>query len=136
MDADLRDVEFVFHLKNQPYVRKASYSQKKILWENHVNWFKENYKYFKIICLGSYQIGYVRVHKGDIIGDIHIALLKDYQGKGIGTKVIKRMTKKHKHLTTQVLLRNKISIKMFEKSGFKKMGKIKKSNKIAVVMKK
>jgi len=135
-DAVLEDAEFVLYLKNQPYVRKASYSQKNILWEEHLKWFKENYKYFKIICLGNYQIGYVRVHKGDSTGDIHIALLKEHHGRGIGTKVIKQMVKKHKHLTTQVLISNKPSRKIFEKAGFKEVGKIKKNNKIAVVMEK
>lgn len=122
VNAKPEDAVFILHLKNQSYVRNASYSTRKILLKEHLKWFGYNYKYFKIICLGVHQIGYVRVHKGDSTGDIHIALLKEHQNKGIGTKIIKIMAKIHKSLRTQVLLSNKSSIRMFEKAGFKKIG--------------
>ena len=122
MDAYFKDARFVLNLKNQPYVRKNSYNKNKIRWSAHIRWFKQNYKYYKIICADHHQIGYVRVNKEDKNGDIHIALLKEYHDKGIGTKVIRDMVKKHKNLTTQVVIDNTASQRMFEKAGFKKIG--------------
>ena len=68
-------------------------------------------------------IGCIRYKQDDLRGDIYIALLKKYHNKGIGTKMLKLLIKKKPiRITSNIHIRNRSSIRTFEKAGFKLYG--------------
>jgi RimJ/RimL family protein N-acetyltransferase len=76
---------------------------------------KYNDNYY--VCLNE-QIpcGYI----GEINGDIRLCTSPEFQGLGVGTFMIKELTKIKKNIFAKIKIENISSIKAFEKAGYEK----------------
>ncbi len=53
----------------------------------------------------------------------HLAVLPEYQGQGIGTRIVKSLLRKYKDFHQQVLVADGRAIEFYKKCGFKNTGK-------------
>ena len=131
--ANLSDIEDLFCWRNHPSVRKNSFNNSKILWEEHVEWFSSSLIDFnRLICIaerGDEKIGMVRFDYHDEFKVyISIYLNPDFIGKGFGSEVLdlalnffrKNNQWNCEKILAKVLVDNIASIKIFEKAGFEK----------------
>lgn len=109
------DCDFIYNLRNKPYVRSASWNTEKLDYSKHKEWFKNNYKYYYII---EDRKGFVRVKDGEI----SIAVVKEEQNTGLGTAALKEVTKIHPNLKAEVKIDNVQSLNFFINAGFKPVG--------------
>lgn len=128
-NAELRDMHNIYELANDNEIRKNSFNQDKIEFEDHKNWFVNKLKdkncLFVVAEANNNFIGQVRF---DIRMDeavISISINKNFRGLGIGTVTIKKALDylKSLHSTIKVIKAytkktNVSSIKLFEKSNF------------------
>jgi RimJ/RimL family protein N-acetyltransferase len=128
------DIPFLWYLRNCPYIRKVSRNSKAIPLEEHIEWITPVFlgltsKQLFIIEDRGTPAGYMRLdllEKGK--AEVSIALIKDFQGKGLGTKALKSaLSEAKRQNATNVLATvhkdNVASQKLFEKLGFKKQGR-------------
>lgn len=145
--ARITDVRDVFELSNDPIVRKNSFLQEKILWEQHEPWFAQKLNDEKTIfyVIKSPQedfIGYVRFDpEGDLEHRISIHLVDSFRGKGLGKKIIEQATSQAinngltKTINAYIKEENVPSLKSFEKAGYGHAGKTVKHDVTCIVMK-
>lgn len=98
--AEERDCKNVFLLSTMDYVRKNSFNTEKILWENHVEWFKkaltsEKIKFFIIEEDGF--IGQVRLSVCGSTAAVSISLLEEFQHKGYAYFAMKKIIDEHSY---------------------------------------
>ena len=93
------------------FIDKAQISKKE--QEIYMNKYNDNY----YVCLNE-QIpcGYI----GEINGDIRLCTSPEFQGLGVGTFMIKELTKIKKNIFAKIKVENISSIKAFEKAGYEK----------------
>jgi hypothetical protein len=115
--ATIDDCDFIFKLRNESYVRDASWNTGKIKYSNHKEWFKNNYKYYHII---GDRKGFIRVKDNEV----SIAIKKTEQKKGLGTAALKEIAEKYPNLKAEVKINNKQSYNFFINAGFKPVGYI------------
>lgn len=113
--ATMDDCDFIYNLRNEPYVRNASWNTKTIDYSKHKEWFKNNYKYYYII---GDRKGFVRI-KDD---EVSIAVVKGEQNTGLGTAALDEIAKMHPNLKAEVKLDNIQSLNFFINAGFKPTG--------------
>lgn len=105
----------LLELKNEHKIRKFSLvSHGEIPLDTHKKWFEKNKHKIRIILKDGKFAGDVRV---DDDGEVSIRLKKEFRGQGIGTEVLKLVDGK---LYAKIVPENEASIRLFEKSGFKK----------------
>lgn len=133
--ANISDLEFYFNLRNMKHIREQSFNDNPILPENHREWFErkltENSTFLFVIQKDSSNIGQVRIDIIDDSGEIDVAILPDYWGKGYGSwgiskachKVFKTRTDVHE-IKALIKNENRGSISSFKKAGFIITGKI------------
>ena len=115
--ATMEDCKFIYNLRNQLYVRNASWDTEIIDYSEHENWFKNNFKYYYII---NDNKGFIRVKDGEV----SIAILEEQQNKGLGTSALKEITNLYPNLKAEVKLDNLKSLYFFINAGFKPIGLI------------
>ena len=93
------------------FIDKVQISKKE--QEIYMNKYNDNY----YVCLNK-QIpcGYI----GEINGDIRLCTSPEFQGLGVGTFMIKELTKIKKNIFAKIKVENISSIKAFEKAGYEK----------------
>ena len=93
------------------FIDKVQISKK----EQEIYMKKYNDNYY--VCLNE-QIpcGYI----GEINGDIRLCTSPEFQGLGVGTFMIKELTKIKKNIFAKIKIENISSIKAFEKAGYEK----------------
>ena len=93
------------------FIDKVQISKKE--QEIYMNKYNDNY----YVCLNE-QIpcGYI----GEINGDIRLCTSPEFQGIGVGTFMIKELTKIKKNIFAKIKVENISSIKAFEKAGYEK----------------
>ncbi|MDA7577948.1 GNAT family N-acetyltransferase [Flavobacteriales bacterium] len=93
------------------FIDKVQISKK----EQEIYMKKYNDNYY--VCLNK-QIpcGYI----GEINGDIRLCTSPEFQGLGVGTFMIKELTKIKKNIFAKIKVENISSIKAFEKAGYEK----------------
>ena len=93
------------------FIDKVQISKK----EQEIYMKKYNDNYY--VCLNE-QIpcGYI----GEINGDIRLCTSPEFQGLGVGTFMIKELTKIKKNIFAKIKVENISSIKAFEKAGYEK----------------
>lgn len=135
------DMLDVFKLANDPVIRKNSFSQEPIPFEEHEKWFKNKINskdcVFYVIRNKKWElIGSSRFDK-DSRADlfvISVQLFNRYRGKGIGRQLIKRtssMVLKEKECTevlAYVKQDNLISMRSFLRAGYEMIGEEKIDN--------
>lgn len=116
------DCANVFRLSNMDYVRQNSFQTEKILWDNHVRWFKN--------CLQDSRVKFFIIEENDFIGQVRlnirdgnavisISILKEFQNKGIASRVLRQIIEENDYsYSAQVKTANSISQKLFESLGF------------------
>lgn len=123
--ADMTDMERVFNLSNDDFVRKNSINKSKILWENHVQWFSEKIKnarepfYIFEDKAGNF-VAQVRFNKENEEFVISVSLEKNFRGKGLAAHIIKTASEKFgKYPLSAYIKKNNIpSVKAFIKAGY------------------
>ena len=129
--AGLSDTEFLWYLRNQPYVYRYSRQNKPVSWPDHINWVMPlilgfNEKKLFVVKKNRLPIGQVRF---DLVSqteaEISISILKEFHGQGFARmafekslKELKR-EKKFKELIAVINKKNIASVKFFKKLGFK-----------------
>lgn len=122
------DVQKIWEIRNEPAALAVAANSKAIPLAQHIVWF--NNKYFaekSSICfvaeVDQNVVGYCRfdLNGGHYVSSIAIA--SSMHSKGIGTLLLKQSIEQLKSLIpihAEVRKFNVVSIKMFEKVGFKK----------------
>jgi len=104
--ANIMDCDLLFNWANDEDVRKNSFNQSKILYENHVIWFKNTIELNKciIFILYSYNtpVGQVRIDIEGNCGIIDYSIDKMNRGKGYGVEIL--------HILEKTIINEKISI--------------------------
>lgn len=108
--------EFIRDLRNSPAVKKGFISQEYIPADQHENYMRSYGKKYYICLFENFPIGYV----GTINNDIRVAVLPEYQGRGVGEFMINNVMSLHPSSFAKVKIKNEASIRLFEKCGFKK----------------
>lgn len=109
--------EFVRLLRTHPSNRKYFLTQVDISPSQQIEFMNKNSHRYKICLLENTPVGYIGLIKEN---EITYCVHPDYQGKGIGTFMVKEFIKLYSSLIAYVLPENIGSNKVFEKLGFKK----------------
>ncbi len=141
--ADSSDIKNVFELSNSSFVRNNSINNKEILWNEHVEWFKNELNnkknYFYIIETADKEfIGQLRlkfIQDNEYI--ISITMLKEFQKQRIGTISLQKLFSIHKNYDFIAYIKedNMLSQVFFEKNKFYKDGIIELNNNIFFIYK-
>ncbi len=128
------DAELAFDWANDPEVRKYSYSKSEILWKDHVQWFtkkiSDNFCKYFIVEIDSIPVGQIRFDLSDDEPETYVIsylISKDWRGKGLGNSIlvkgIQNLRTAHpvQKIIGYVQDLNIVSIKAFDRAGFKKI---------------
>lgn len=126
--AKLEDAEIYFQWTNDILVRENSYQQKKISFEEHINWFKRKLNssdcFFYFFISGDKAVGQVRIDKSNDEIVIGISIDTDYRGKRLGISMLEMACedyfKKFPHSTIYAYIKqgNIPSHKIFKEANF------------------
>lgn len=127
--ANSSDMLNVFNLSNDEEVRKNSFNMDKIELESHKKWYNakinsSNTIFYIVTDLENKFIGYSRFDNDYGNWTITIHLVPDMRGKGLGSKIIKKVSNKiltnEKINKTQAYVKqnNQASLRAFEKAGY------------------
>lgn len=107
--------EFIRKLRNDDNVKRGFIEQGFISieqQEKYMSRYSDNYQ----ICLeDGVPVGYI----GQIDNDIRLAVLPNFQGKGIGEFMVNKFMKIYPNAFAKVKMDNIASLKLFKKCGFK-----------------
>ncbi len=127
--ADFSDIEFLWYLRNQPYVYERCRVDRKVEWKEHINWIMpvllglKKQELFIIEFMGK-KVGQIRFDYEDNEAGVSISLLKEFHGKGIAVKslklAIRLAQKKGATIRAEINKNNLVSIRFFEKLKFVK----------------
>lgn len=133
--ATARDARFLYNLRNEETVRKASFRTNPVSWEDHIQWLQKklagNDSVIFIVKIGDISIGQIRFDsRGDTSADINIAISKKYRGKGYGSKAIQSASKQFfavspsaRGIRAHIKENNTSSCRAFEAAGYRRIGK-------------
>ena len=107
--------EFIRNLRNLEGVREGFIQQEIITQEQQQAYMSQYNDYFYICLYKGEPAGYI----GVIDDDIGVATHPDYQGKGIGSFMVKEIKKIQPSSVAKVKVDNKASLGLFKKCGFK-----------------
>ncbi|MEK7078595.1 MAG: GNAT family N-acetyltransferase [Patescibacteria group bacterium] len=126
----LADSRLLFHWKNDPIVRRASFWQNIIRFKDHIEWLKAvlNNPNILIYILerNSIPVGMYRLELIKETATINISVDSKFRGQGVGKKIIGQiiLTAKNvgiKKLIAEVKMDNLPSNKLFLAFGFYKV---------------
>ncbi len=123
------DIDLLYEWVNDLSVRKNSFQQDYISYQEHKKWFNNKMNslssYIFIYQKNSIPIGQIRIDINNNVGIIDFSIDNNYRGKGYGTKLLKQVIKKInnkkisiKKVIAEVKYRNKASQRAFEKAGY------------------
>jgi UDP-2,4-diacetamido-2,4,6-trideoxy-beta-L-altropyranose hydrolase len=129
------DIDNIFELSNEDEVRKYSFEQDKIRFEDHRIWFKnkieDSENLFLIINIDEVFAGQVRFDFNGDSATISISIKKPFRGLGLGNLLLEKSI--HylkikfpyiKIIKAYIKENNKKSLKLFENMGFKHSQKV------------
>ena len=116
------DYEFVYKLKKEAYIDYVikyygvyDDNDQRKRFDNRINEVKDN---TYIIIYNNKKVGFYTINEyKDIIELENICILKEYQGLGIGTKVLCDIINKNKDIKLQYFKNNPV-VKLYTKLGF------------------
>jgi UDP-4-amino-4,6-dideoxy-N-acetyl-beta-L-altrosamine N-acetyltransferase len=122
------DILKIYEWRNHPQVRRWMLNDKEISWEEHEKFWehmlnKEEPAF--IIIFNNVDCGVIRLTKiNEETAEIDIFISPEFQGRGIGSEVIKKIVNMCRDLGIKKLIarvkpNNVASIKMFERNDFK-----------------
>lgn len=130
--ANSSDSQITFEWANNMDIRKFSFNNDSLLWDDHIRWFNEkinssNCAYY-ILELEEQSVGSIRFDLENSSAKINYLVDPKFTGKGLGTKILKegitklRSDKPLINLVYGFVFKNNLpSIKIFEKLGFQKV---------------
>ena len=137
----ISDVDSLLAMINSLVEEKAMITiQKKLTRKEEEKYLKERIKNKKdhihlFLIINGEVVGNARITKHENtrshVGEVGISLRKEARGLGLGEKLLKKVMKegikkfKLKIVTLDVYAKNKIAQSLYNKLGFKKVGKIK-----------
>ncbi|MEG1017838.1 MAG: GNAT family N-acetyltransferase [Oscillospiraceae bacterium] len=90
--ATIDDVKFIYELSSDRDVRRNSFNQHELVYDDHVHWFEDKLKqrdYFIYIVLSDgKRAGQVRVQIVEYKGIISYSIDKNFRGQGCGEKAL------------------------------------------------
>ena len=125
-----QDVELLWQWANDPAVRRASFSQQPITWDEHVRWFEE--KQGEPGCLmylgldeQDEPVGQVRVDAAaESEAEIHVSVAAGRRGAGWGERLIRMAVvealqqRRLRRIRAVIKDENAGSLRVFAKAGF------------------
>jgi len=129
----LEDLELMLAWRSDPEIYEHFREQQEPLnWEDHVNWFinRPPDRHDFIIEYRGRRVGSVNVDKKDYIG-VYIGE-KSLWGQGIATETIEHVCDilERAEFYAEIHIENTASQNLFEKCGFKKIGRVAKSSRV------
>ena len=127
------DLQRIYEWRNNPEVRKNSFSQDEIKPEEHNRYWMERLArddvYSFIVVSEREDVGLVRLDKRGDSYEVHIMIAPDKQRKGLGTAAIAKTKETAKNLGIKKLIArvkawNTASEKIFADNGFVKEGEV------------
>lgn len=132
--AGSKDCRFIWELANDPVVRSVSFSTDEIPWEKHQQWFIAKIQdpkcrfYVAENAFGE-KLGQIRFELKAEGWVISLSIISKFRGKGLGSDLIKAGSQtmfdtdhKIKKIHAYIKNENISSIRVFEKSGYIKVG--------------
>jgi len=124
-----KDCRLIWKWANDPDVRAVSFFSETIPYDNHVKWFQSKLGdpccHFYIAENSNREpVGQVRFELKDNDATISIVLDRKYRGKGYGSRLIERASKKIFEVSNVVVIHayikesNTVSVGAFKKAGF------------------
>lgn len=128
-DAKEEDIDLLYEWVNDLSVRKNSFQQNYISYQEHKKWFNKKINssnsYIFIYQKNSIPIGQIRIDINNNVGIIDFSIDNNYRGNGYGTRLLKQVIEKInnkriniKKVTAEVKYSNKASQRAFEKAGY------------------
>ncbi len=128
--AEIADANDIFEWRNHPDIRKSSFNQELLSWEEHEKWFMAKLKDPDTTVYMAYykkeKIGTIRFESKESVIKTSVMLNPLFLGKGLGSQVIKlgveeyiKEKKPKKSLIAEIKKENIASQKAFTKAGFK-----------------
>ena len=130
------DIESIFELSNQPYVRKYSINKEKITWNNHVKWFNntvnnKNIEFYIVNNEYNDLLGQVRFNMDD--NDffiVSISIAEVIKGKGLSKEILRKSIdlffsrrSKNNQIIAYISKENIPSMRLFKGLGFEIINK-------------
>jgi len=109
--------EFVRQLRINSQNQEGFFTYAKITPEQQKSYMSVNSKLYKICLVDNIPIGYVGLINGD---EITYCVDPKFQGKGIGTFMVKEFSRTFSSIGAYVKTENIASQKVFEKLGWEK----------------
>jgi UDP-2,4-diacetamido-2,4,6-trideoxy-beta-L-altropyranose hydrolase len=132
--ATTADIENVFKLSNDPFVRKHSIITNKIKWEEHVAWFHKiinhsNHLFYVVYDVNDIFIGQIRFHVQHDSAVISLSIVESFRGKKLALPLLADVIQlifttrpDIKQLVAYIKPDNQASLHLFIKTGFREMG--------------
>jgi len=107
---------FILELRNHRTVKLGFIKQHLITEEEHTSFMKRHGTCYYICLIDDNPAGFV----GVVNKDIRVATHPDYQKRGVGKFMIKKLINLHPNSFAKIDVSNEASFKLFESCGFKK----------------
>jgi len=108
--------EFIRLLRTHEDVKKGFVQQSEITFSEHCDYMEKHGTTYYIALMDEKPAGFI----GVIDGDIRIATHPDFQGQGVGKRLVRQVMKEYPQAFAKVKVDNEASLKLFESCGFKK----------------
>jgi RimJ/RimL family protein N-acetyltransferase len=131
----ISDIGLYYKWTNDPMVRKNSFNQEIIPYNEHVKWFTKKLEsndccLYLFLTIDNIPVGQVRIDKDDNENIIGLSIDEQFRGMSLGTKMIEMAcvsySKEHNEETIVAYIKetNISSYKIFKKAGFNDASKI------------
>ncbi|MCW3083821.1 MAG: UDP-2,4-diacetamido-2,4, 6-trideoxy-beta-L-altropyranose hydrolase [Bacteroidetes bacterium] len=123
------DTDLYYKWANDPSVRANSFSQEKVIYEDHVRWFRlkltsENCFFYLFSNDRDEPVGQVRIDKSGAEIVIGISIDEAFRGKSLAVEMLKKATGNYLQkfpeasITAYIKVENTSSLNSFRKAGF------------------
>ncbi len=121
------DLSTIYRWRNDPIVRKNSFNQEEISWEEHLGYWSARMKnsnaYSFMIVSENEDVGLVRLDREGDACEMHILIAPDKHGRGLGKVAIAKTKNMARRLDIKKLIarirdENAASKKIFTENGF------------------